>query len=128
MPPFTAVAAANLCQSVVGLLNRQRIKNEANHRIKDDVNCINRCIKAEPQLKKLFKNNQRRAIFTGVCLKVLTAGLAIGLNDLGSIANAFMELDSTVPPDDLPSKVIEHFKAECPNIAAFEVKYWNRHS
>lgn len=120
MPPFTAVAAANLWQSVVGLINRQHIKN--------DVNRFNRCIKVDPQLKKLLKNHRRRAIFTGVCLKVLTAGLAIGLNDLGSIANAFMKLDSTVPPDDLPSKVIEHFKAECPNIAAFEVRYWNRHS
>lgn len=107
MPPFYAIAGVNLWQSAVALTNHHRAKDE-----------INRRVKADPQLKKLFKDRRRRAIFTGVCLKVLTSGLAIGLDDIGSIADAFMKLDGAVPPDEMPSKVIEHFKAEFPNLAA----------
>lgn len=106
MPPFYAIASVNLWQSGVALTNRHRVKDE-----------INRRVKADPQLKILFKDRRRRAIFTGVCLKVFTAGLAMGLDDLGSIADAFVKLDGTVPPDEMPSKVMEHFKAEFPKIA-----------
>ena len=107
MPPFYAISSVNLWQSGVALTNRHRVKDE-----------INRRVKADSQLKKLFKGRRRRAIFTGVCLRVFTAGLVMGLDDLGSIADAFVKLDGAVPPDELPSKVIEHLKAECPNLAA----------
>ncbi|OJJ79267.1 uncharacterized protein ASPGLDRAFT_40128 [Aspergillus glaucus CBS 516.65] len=78
MPPFYALAGVNAWQSSVWLVNRHCAKKEIKRRVNED-----------PQVKDLFKGRRRRAIVTGVCLKVLTAGLGLGLDDLGSLADAY---------------------------------------
>lgn len=76
MPPFYALAGVNAWQSSEGLVNRHCAKKKIKRRVNED-----------PQVKDLFKGRRRRAVFTGVYLKVLTAGLGLGLDDLGSVAS-----------------------------------------
>ena len=106
VPPFYALAAVNAWQSGVGFVNRHCIRKEIKRRFNED-----------PRLKDLFKGRRRRAVFTGVCLKVFTAVLDLGLEDLGSMADAFVKHEGVDPDDLLPSAIIDDFKSEYPNLA-----------
>ncbi|KAJ5794141.1 hypothetical protein N7457_000740 [Penicillium paradoxum] len=106
MPPLCALAAVNIWQGCVTMINRHRSKEDIHHRVKKD-----------PRLNALFKSGRRRALFIGVCLKVFTAGLGMGLDDLGAVTTAFVTHEGVVPDSQLPSTIVEHFKEGHPRIA-----------
>lgn len=104
MTPFYALAAVNVWQAGVTTINRHRLKEDIRLRVKED-----------PQLRTFFKNGRRKALFIGVCLKVFTAGLGMGFDDMGAVASAFAAHEGVVPDDKLPSTIVEHFKANNPH-------------
>jgi len=81
MPPLYALEAANAWQTGVTFINRHRFKQEVECRVEMDA-----------RLSTLFKSGRRKTAFIGVCLKICTAGVGLGLDDLCSVADAFIKL------------------------------------
>lgn len=107
MPPFYALASVNAWQVGVKVVDRHRLKRETKIRLAKD-----------PRLNALFTEGHDKAIAIGVCLKVCTAGVGLGLENLGAVLDAFVKLKDSVPSDQLPSAIIASFQADHPRIAA----------
>ena len=106
MPPFYALASVNAWQVGVKVVDRHRLKRETKIRIAQD-----------PRLNALFEKGHDTAIVIGVCLKVFTAGVGLGLDNLGAVLDAFVKLEGSVPSKQLPSAIIASFQHDHPHIA-----------
>ncbi|KAJ5482147.1 hypothetical protein N7475_000959 [Penicillium sp. IBT 31633x] len=93
MTSFYAIAKMNVWQTGVTFINRHRVKEDIRYRVTKN-----------PQLTALFNNGRRKTLFIGVCLKVSTAGLGLGLDDMGAVATASATHEGMVPDNQLPSK------------------------
>lgn len=101
MPVFVFPATLNAWQFGVKVVDLYRLTRETKIRIASD-----------PRLNALFTAGHDKAVAIGVCLKVLTAGVGLGLDNLEAVLNAFERLQDSVPGKHLPLAIIASLKSD----------------
>lgn len=95
MPVFIFPTTINAWQVGVKVVDLYRLARETKIRIASD-----------PRLNALFSAGHEKAVAIGVCLKVCTAGVGLGLDNLEAVLNAFTKLQGSVSGKQLPLAII----------------------
>ena len=101
MPVFIFPATINAWQVGVKVVDLYRLARETKIRIASD-----------PRLNALFSAGHDKAVAIGVCLKVCTAGVGLGLDNLEAVLNAFTKLQGSVSGKQLPLAIIASLKSD----------------